>query len=63
MRLSKSKTGTGSTNRGAKEMKGQARRPPKLSRDGKVANDVYPDKPRSAVMPPPTSDTTYSKRR
>ena len=30
-------------------------RPPKKS--GRVANDVYPDPIRSAVMPPPTSST------
>jgi hypothetical protein len=62
MRLSKTK-GSGSTNAGAKEMPGQARRPPKLSKSGKVANDVYPDKPRSAIMPPPTKDTNFRKGR
>ena len=30
-------------------------RPPKLQ--GRVTNDFYPDKARSAVMPPPTGDT------
>ena len=32
-----------------------AKRPPKVSRG--VANDVFPAKPRSAIMPPPTTDT------
>src|SRR4029077_10741344 len=32
-----------------------AKRPPKLK--GRVANDVYPNPARSAVMPPPTMDT------
>ena len=30
-------------------------RPPKLK--GRVSNDFYPEKARSAVMPPPTGDT------
>lgn len=30
-------------------------RPPKLK--GRVYNDFYPDKARSATMPPPTGDT------
>jgi hypothetical protein len=30
-------------------------RPPKLQ--GRVYNDFYPEKARSAVMPPPTEDT------
>jgi hypothetical protein len=30
-------------------------RPPKLQ--GRVYNDFYPEKARSAVMPPPTGDT------
>jgi hypothetical protein len=30
-------------------------RPPKL--EGRVGNEVYPDKARSAMMPPPTEDT------
>jgi hypothetical protein len=32
-----------------------AKRPPKVK--GKVANDVYSGAPRSATMPPPTTDT------
>jgi hypothetical protein len=32
-----------------------AQRPPKLK--GGVANDFFPPKARSAVMPPPTKDT------
>jgi hypothetical protein len=49
-----SKSGQGSTNKGAKSMSGYAKRPAKLK--GRVANDVAPT-PRSAVMPPPTTDT------
>ena len=32
-----------------------AKRPPKVS--GRVANDVWPNPVRSAIMPPPTTDT------
>jgi hypothetical protein len=32
-------------------------RPPKLDVKNRVFNDFYPDKPRSAVMPPATFDT------
>ena len=32
-----------------------AKRPPKVS--GRVANDVWPNPVRSAIMPPPTKDT------
>jgi hypothetical protein len=32
-----------------------AKRPPKVSHG--VANDVFQSKPRSAIMPPPTTDT------
>jgi hypothetical protein len=32
-------------------------RPPKLDVKNRVFNDFFPDKPRSAVMPPATSDT------
>jgi hypothetical protein len=52
--------GSGSTNAGMKDMKADARRPPKV-KDG-VANDVAPTKPRSAVMPRPTKDTTEPYR-
>ena len=34
-----------------------AERPPKLDVKNRVFNDFYPDKPRSAVMPPATFDT------
>jgi hypothetical protein len=56
-----SKGGSGSANRGEKDMTSFAKRPPKLK--GNVANDVTPTKPRSAVMPPPTTDTSYRKKR
>jgi hypothetical protein len=55
MRLTRGK-GSGSTNAGMKDMTSYAKRPPKL-KDG-VANDVAPTKPRSAVMPRPTKDTS-----
>ena len=58
MRLARGK-GSGSTNCGAKDMPGLAKRPPKLK--GNVANDVSPIKPRSAVMPRPTKDTSYTR--
>lgn len=38
-----------------------AKRPPKVSRG--VANDVFPAKPRSAIMPPPTTDTQEPRGR
>lgn len=38
-----------------------ASRPPKLK--GRVANDVWPDKARSAIMPPPTKDTQEPRGR
>jgi hypothetical protein len=52
--------GSGSTNAGMKDMKADARRPPK-EKDG-VANDVFQDKARSATMPRPTKDTTEPYR-
>jgi hypothetical protein len=39
----------------AKSLHPADERPPKLQ--GRVYNDFYPDKARSAVMPPPTGDT------
>lgn len=39
----------------AKENHPSEERPPKLQ--GRVYNDFYPDKARSAVMPAPTGDT------
>jgi hypothetical protein len=39
----------------AKDPNNPAARPPKLK--GKVANDVWPNPVRSAVMPPPTVNT------
>ena len=39
----------------AKENHPSEERPAKLK--GRVYNDFYPDKARSAVMPPPTGDT------
>ena len=50
------KSGTGGF---IKEMKGEAKRPPKLKAG--VANDLYETAPRSATMPAPTSDTKYTK--
>ena len=40
-----------------KVVKGLAARPPKVK--GRVANDVASTAPRSAMMPMPTTDTTY----
>jgi hypothetical protein len=39
----------------AKSLHPSDERPPKLQ--GRVYNDFYPEKARSAVMPPPTGDT------
>ena len=38
-----------------------AKRPPKVS--GRVANDVWPNPVRSAIMPPPTTDTKEPRGR